>query len=38
MNQTEVSIRAASEAVAREVPPFLPDAWVDENYTDDHDG
>lgn len=25
MNQTEVSIRAASEAVAREVPPFLPD-------------
>jgi type I restriction enzyme M protein len=26
------------EYVEREVLPFVPDAWVDESYTDDHDG
>ncbi len=26
------------EYVAREVAPFVPDAWVDENYTDTRDG
>jgi type I restriction enzyme M protein len=24
--------------VAREVIPFVPDAWVDQSYRDDHDG
>jgi type I restriction enzyme M protein len=26
------------EYVAREVTPFVPDAWVDESYCDDRDG
>ena len=26
------------EFVAREVQPFVPDGWVDESHTDDHDG
>ena len=26
------------EYVAREVTPFVPDAWVDESYRDDKDG
>jgi type I restriction enzyme M protein len=27
-----------SNYVAREVTPFVPDAWVDESYRDDRDG
>ena len=27
-----------SDYVAREVTPFVPDAWVDQTYRDDHDG
>jgi type I restriction enzyme M protein len=27
-----------SDYVAREVTPFVPDAWVDESYRDDRDG